>query len=186
MIADILAEAEEKMDAAVAHTKDEFAGIRTGRAHPRHVQQPDGRGVRAGDAHPADRQRPGGRCADGGDHPPFDKSTLHSIEKAIRDSDLGVNPAIDGTIIRCSLPELTEQRRKEYTKLAKTKAEDAKVSIRNVRRHAKDGLDKLVKDKEAGEDEVARAEKQLEDITKKRVDQIDEVLKNKESELLEI
>ncbi len=185
MIADILAEAEEKMDAAVAHTKDEFAGIRTGRAHPGMFNSLMAEAY--GQAMPI-QQIASVQVADARMVviTPFDKSTLHSIEKAIRDSDLGVNPAIDGTIIRCSLPELTEQRRKEYTKLAKTKAEDAKVSIRNVRRHAKDGLDKLVKDKEAGEDEVARAEKQLEDITKKRVDQIDEVLKNKESELLEI
>jgi ribosome recycling factor len=117
---------------------------------------------------------------------PFDRSTLSAVEKAVRDSDLGVNPATDGNAIRVGMPELTEERRKEYAKLAKHKAEDARVAIRNVRRHAKDQLDKLVKDKEVGEDEVTRAEKELESVTKHHTDAVDEVLKNKEAELLEV
>ena len=185
MIADIMKDAKAKMDQAVEHAKEEFGAIRTGRAHPSmfakivataygqdmpiqqlaSVQVVDARMVLI---------------------TPFDRSTLTAVEKAIRDSDLGVNPATDGNAIRVGLPELTEERRKEYTKLAKHKAEDSRVAIRNVRRHAKDALDKLVKDKEAGEDEVGRAEKELETLTKGHTDRIDELLKNKEAELLEV
>ncbi|TFJ95426.1 translation elongation factor Tu [Platysternon megacephalum] len=117
---------------------------------------------------------------------PYDKGAMNAVEKAIRDSDLGVNPSNDGNVMRLVLPQLTEERRREYTKLAKTKAEDAKVSVRNVRRHAKDQVDKLGKDKEVGEDDVTRADKQLDVVTKKYVDLIDEVLKAKEVELLEV
>ena len=108
------------------------------------------------------------------------------LEKALRDSDLGINPTSDGTVIRVSFPQLTEERRREYTKVAKHKAEEARVSVRNIRRHAKDGLDKLQKDGEAGEDDVRRAEKHLDELTHKRVDHIDEILKHKEAELLEV
>ena len=117
---------------------------------------------------------------------PFDKGALTAIEKAIRESDLGANPSNDGTVIRVVLPELTEDRRKEYIKVARTKAEDAKISIRNIRRHAKEILDKLIKDGEAGEDDVRRAEKQLDELTTRTVGHVDEILKHKESELLEV
>ena len=116
---------------------------------------------------------------------PYDKSSLAAIEKAIRDSDLGVNPTNDGNMIRVVLPELTEERRREYIKLARHKGEDAKVSIRNIRRQAKEGSTAL-KDGEAGEDDGRRAEKELDDLTKKHVDTVDELLKHKESELLEV
>jgi ribosome recycling factor len=117
---------------------------------------------------------------------PFDKSALRNIEQAIRDSDLGVNPSNDGNIIRVVFPELTEERRREYIKVAKGKSEDARVSIRAVRRKAKDAIDKLIKDGEVGEDEGRRAEKELDDTTAKYVAQVDELLKHKESELLEV
>jgi ribosome recycling factor len=117
---------------------------------------------------------------------PYDKSSLGVIERAIRDSDLGVNPTNDGTIIRVSFPQLTEERRKEFIKVARHKAEDAKVSIRNIRRKAKDELYRLVKDGETGEDEVVRAEKELDKITAKHVDHVDELLRHKEAELLEV
>ena len=117
---------------------------------------------------------------------PYDRGSMAGIEKSIRDSDLGVNPSNDGHIIRVTLPELTEQRRKEYIKLARHKAEEARISIRGSRRQAKEALDKLVKDKEVGEDEVARAEKQLDAATKKHTDAVDDVLKHKEAELLEV
>jgi ribosome recycling factor len=117
---------------------------------------------------------------------PFDSSSLRNIEEAIRNSDLGVNPSNDGRIIRVVFPQLTEERRREYIKVAKTKGEDAKISIRSVRRKAKETLDKLVKDGETGEDEVRRAEKELDDTTAKYVAQIDELLKHKETELLEV
>jgi ribosome recycling factor len=117
---------------------------------------------------------------------PFDGGSMGAIEKAIRDSDLGVNPTNDGKIIRIVFPQLTEERRKEFIKVARTKAEDSKIAIRNVRRHAKDSLEKLEKDGDAGEDEVARAEKELEKVTHKYVAEVDELLKHKESELLEV
>ena len=117
---------------------------------------------------------------------PFDKSAMAGIERSIRDSDLGVNPTNDGAVIRVTMPQLTEERRREYIKLAKTKAEDARISVRAARRTAKEALDKMVKDKEVGEDEAARAEKQLDAATKKHVDAIDDVLKHKEAELLEV
>jgi ribosome recycling factor len=117
---------------------------------------------------------------------PFDKTALRNIEQAIRDSDLGVNPSNDGNIIRVVFPELTEERRREYIKVAKSKGEDAKVSIRSVRRKAKDAIDKLIKDGEVGEDEGRRAEKELDDTTAKYVAQVDELLKHKEAELLEV
>ena len=115
-----------------------------------------------------------------------DKSAMGAIEKAIRDSDLGVNPTNDGAIIRVVFPQLTEERRKEFIKVAHKKAEDARISIRNVRRHAKDAIEKAVKDGEVGEDEGTRAEKELEVLTKKHVDAIDDALKLKEVELLEV
>jgi ribosome recycling factor len=117
---------------------------------------------------------------------PYDKSAMGAIEKAIRDSDLGVNPTDNGDVIRVTFPELSEERRKEYIKVARTKGEHAKVSIRNIRRTAKEILDKMIKDGEAGEDDVRRAEKELDDITQKHVAKIDELLKHKEAELLEV
>ena len=117
---------------------------------------------------------------------PYDMGAMTAIEKAIRDSDLGVNPTDDGKTIRVVLPELTEERRKEYIKIAKTKAEDAKIAVRNIRRNAKQALDKLEKDGEVGKDDVTGAEKKLDAVTKKHTDTIDELLKHKEAELLEV
>ena len=115
---------------------------------------------------------------------PFDKSALKEIEKAIVAApNLGANVGNDGEIVRVTLPELTEERRKEFVKLVRDKGEQAKVAIRNIRRKAKDDLDAL---KEVGEDEVARAEKDLEATTKTHVDAIDEALRRKEAELLEV
>ncbi|MCK9795633.1 ribosome recycling factor [Isoptericola sp. 4D.3] len=185
MIDDTLLEAEEKMDRAIEVAKEEFAGIRTGRASsgmfskitvdyygaPTPLQQlasfniPDARTVLIS---------------------PFDKGSMTTIEKALRESDLGVNPSNDGNAIRIVMPALTEERRRDYVKLAKTKAEDARISVRNVRRKAKEELDRIVKDGEAGEDEVTRAEKELESLTKRHVDSIDQLLAGKESELLEV
>ena len=117
---------------------------------------------------------------------PFDKGSVSAIEKAIRNSDLGVNPSNDGAIIRVIFPDLSQDRRKEYIKVARHKAEDSRVSIRNIRRHAKDSLDKLVKGGDAGEDEVHRAERELDDLTHTYVGQVDELLRHKEAELLEV
>jgi len=117
---------------------------------------------------------------------PYDMSSKGAIEKAIRESDLGVNPSDDGKVLRVVLPELTEDRRREFIKLAKAKAEDGRVAVRNVRRTAKQALDRAEKDSEISQDDTAGAEKRLDGMTKKHVDTIDEMLRNKEAELLEV
>jgi ribosome recycling factor len=185
VIEETLLEAEEKMDKAVEVAKEDFASIRTGRANPglynkvlvdyygspTPLQQlasfaiPDARTILI---------------------TPFDKTALRDIERALSDSEVGANPSNDGNVIRITIPDLTQERRKEYVKIVKTKGEDAKISIRNIRRKAKETLDKLVKDGEAGEDEGNRAEKELDALTKAHVDGIDELLKRKEAELLEV
>lgn len=185
MLDEIMLETEEKMDKAVEVARNEFSNIRSGRANaamfnsllvdyygaPTPLQQvasvtiPEARTVLIS---------------------PYDRSALSAIDKAIRESDLGVNPTDDGNVIRVVLPALTEERRKEYVKLAKSKGEDARVSVRGVRRKAKDGIDKLVKDGEIGEDEGVRAEKELEELTKRHIEKIDKMLIVKEQELLEV
>jgi ribosome recycling factor len=185
VIDDTLLEAEEKMDKTVTVAKEDLAGIRTGRAHPGLFSKilVDYYGSPTPINQLASFHVVDARMIS---ITPYDRSSMASIERAIRDSDLGVNPTDDGQMIRVSLPELTEERRREYIKLAKHKAEDAKVSIRNVRRHAKDVLDRLARDGEAGEDDVNRAEKQLETLTRTYVEAIDDLLKHKESELLDV
>ena len=185
MISDILNDAEEKMELAIEFAKEEFAAIRTGRAHPAMFAKLTAEyyGAQTPLQQLATFQVPDARVVM---ITPYDPSSVNAIEKSIRDSDLGVNPSNDGKTIRVTLPQLTEERRKEYIKLAKSKAEDARISVRGARRTAKEALDKMVKDKEVGEDEVARAEKQLDATTKKNTDAIDDVLKHKEAELLEV
>jgi ribosome recycling factor len=185
VIDETLFEAEEKMESAVEHAKEEFAAIRTGRAHPAMFAKINAEyyGAYTPIQQLASFQVPEARMVL---VTPYDRGSLPAIEKAIRESDLGVNPSNDGNTIRLVLPELTEQRRKEYIKLAKSKAEDARISVRGARRTAKDALDKLVKDKEVGEDEVARAEKQLDAATKKYTDAVDDLFKHKEADLLAV
>jgi len=185
VIDDVLLEAEEKMEKAVAVAKEEFAVIRTGRAHPAMFSKITAEyyGTQTPVNQLASFHIPEPRMVV---IQPFDKSSLAAIEKAVRNSDLGVNPANDGTIIRVVFPELSEERRKEYIKIARHKAEDSRVSIRNIRRHGKDSLDKLVKGGDAGEDEGRRAERELDDLTHTYVGQVDELLKHKEAELLEV
>jgi ribosome recycling factor len=185
VIADIISDAEQKMARAIDYAKEEFAAIRTGRAHPAMFAKltADYYGSPTPIQQLASFQVPEARMVL---ITPYDRSAMAGIERAIRDSDLGVNPTDDGNVIRVTLPELTEERRREYIRLARTKAEEARVSIRGVRRSAKDDIDKLVKDSEVGEDEAARAEKQLDAATKKHTDAVDELLKRKESELLEV
>ncbi len=185
MIDETLLEAEEKMEKAVAVAKEDFGAIRTGRAHPAMFAKimVDYYGAMTPVNQLASFQAPEPRMAIVS---PYDKNALGSIERAIRDSDLGVNPSNDGAIIRVVFPQLTEERRKEYIKVARHKAEEARVAIRNVRRHAKDSLEKIVKEGEAGEDDGRRAEKELEDVTHRYVAQVDELLKHKEAELLEV
>ncbi len=185
MIDETLFEAEEKMDKAVEVAKDDFGTIRTGRANaamfskvfvdyygtPTPLQQLASFNVTEARTILVS---------------PFDKSSTAAIEKALRDSDLGVNPTNDGNVIRVVLPALTEERRRDFVKLAKHKAEDARIAVRSIRRRAKEELDRIVKDGEAGEDEGARAEKELEALTKKHVETIDHLLVAKEAELLEV
>jgi ribosome recycling factor len=185
VIDDTLLEAEEKMEKAVAVAKEEFAGIRTGRAHPAMFSKitVEYYGTQTPVNQLASFHIPEPRMVV---IQPFDKSSLGAIEKAIRNSDLGVNPANDGSIIRVVLPELSEERRRDYIKIVRHKAEDGKVSIRNIRRHAKDSIDKVVKGGEAGEDDGRRAERELDELTHTYVTQVDELLKHKEAELLEV
>jgi len=182
---EILLEAEEKMDKAIAVAREDFATIRTGRATPAMFNKimVDYYGTPTPVHQLASFQTPEARMII---IAPYDKGSSGAIEKALRDSDLGINPTTDGNVIRVVLPQLTEERRKEYIKVARHKAEDSRVSVRNIRRHAKDQLERLQKDGEVGEDEVRRAEKHLDEITHKHVDHIDEVLKHKEAELLEV
>lgn len=185
MIDDTLLEAEEKMDKAVSVARDDFATIRAGRATPGLFAKivVDYYGAPTPVQQLASFQIPEPRMAL---ITPYDKGSTGAIEKAIRDSDLGVNPTNDGNVIRVVFPQLTEERRREMIKVARGKAEDARVSIRAVRRHAKDALDKLVKDGETGEDEVTRAEKELERTTHSYVEKVDDLLRAKEAELLEV
>lgn len=185
MIEDALLEAEDKMDKAVEVAKDNFAGIRTGRVNPGlfsgvlvdYYGSPTPLQQLASFATPEARTLL---------ITPFDKSSMGAIESALRDSDLGANPSNDGTVIRVTMPELTAERRKEYIKLAHSQGEDAKISIRHVRRAAKDAIDKLVKDGEVGEDDGTRGEKELDALTKKYVETVDTLLKSKEAELSEV
>ncbi|WP_194925036.1 ribosome recycling factor [Catenulispora pinisilvae] len=185
MIDETLLEAEEKMDKAVEVAKEDLSGVRTGRANPAMFSKltADYYGTPTPLSQMASFQVQDARMVV---ISPYDKTALGAIERSIRDSDLGVNPSSDGVVIRVVFPQLTEERRKAYIKVAKTKGEDAKISIRSIRRHAKESLDKLSKDGNAGEDDVRRAEKQLDDLTQKHTAQIDELLKHKESELLEV
>lgn len=185
MIDQTLREAETKMEKAVEHTREEFAAIRTGRAHPAMFAQitADYYGQPTPLQQLASFQVPEPRTVI---IQPYDQGAKGAIEKAIRESDLGVNPSDDGKVLRVTLPELTEERRKEYIKLARTKAEDGKIAVRGVRRNAKQAMDKAEKDSEISKDDNTGGEKRLDGLTKKYVDTIDEVLKNKEAELLDV
>lgn len=185
MIDDILLEAEEKMTKAVEVAREDLGGIRTGRANvgmfnklevdyygaPTPLQQlasmtiPEARTVLIS---------------------PYDKSSMQAIEKTLRESDLGVNPSNDGVVIRVMLPTLTEERRRDYVKLAKSKGEDARVSVRSIRRKAREDLEKLSKDGDVGEDEANRAQTELDSLTRQHTDEVDALLAGKEKELLEV
>jgi ribosome recycling factor len=185
VIDETLFEAEEKMERAIEFAKDEFAAIRTGRATPAmfarividYYGSPTPLPQMASIAIPEPRMVI---------IKPHDPNLLKAVEKAIRDSDLGVNPNNEGTQIRIIVPQMTEERRRDMIKVARHKGEEAKIAIRNVRRKAKEELDRIVKDGEAGEDEGRRAEKELEDLTHRFVAHVDELLKHKEAELLEV
>ena len=185
VIDDTLLEAEEKMERAIEHAKEELATIRTGRATPGMFSKIliDYYGSPTPVSQMASIAIPEPRMAI---IKPYDASQLAAMERAIRDSDLGVNPNNEGTQLRILLPQMTEERRRDMIKVARHKGEEAKVAIRNVRRKGKEELDRIVKDGEAGEDDGRRAEKELDDVTHRYVAIVDELVKHKEAELLEV
>ncbi|HVM20311.1 MAG TPA: ribosome recycling factor [Egibacteraceae bacterium] len=185
MIDELMMEAELKMSAAVDHTRGEFAKIRTGRANPglitdlpvEYYGAPTPLQQVAGVSVPEPRMLLVS---------PYDQSALKAIERAIAQADLGLNPSNDGKVIRVVFPELTEERRKEFVRLARERAEEGRIAIRNVRRSAKHDIGKLANDSEITEDDERRADKELQDVTDKYVHEIDALLANKEKELLEV
>ncbi|MEX2504171.1 MAG: ribosome recycling factor [Egicoccus sp.] len=182
---DVVLDADHRMDQAVEKVSQDFGSIRTGRANPQLLNRitVDYYGAPTPLQQLANFAVPEPRILLVN---PFDKGSINQIEKAIRESDLGLNPASDGGVIRCVFPELTEERRKDFIKLAKQAAEDGKVAIRNVRRSARDQMQKLEDDGEVGADEHDRYQKMLEDMTGKHVAQIDKLLDQKETDLLEV
>lgn len=184
-IADVTADTQRRMDAAVEKVAEDFGRIRTGRANPQLLEKiiVDYYGAPTPLQQMANFSVPEGRILVVN---PFDKSMLNDVEKAIRDADLGLNPSNDGQIIRCVFPELTEDRRKEYIKMAKQAAEEGKIAIRNVRRSARDAISKLEDDGDVGADEAERANKKLEEVTSTHVARIDALLDQKEHDLLEV
>jgi ribosome recycling factor len=184
VIADVLAEASERMAKAVEVAKDDFATVRTGRANPQLFQRipVDYYGSPTPLGQLASLQTPEARMLV---VTPYDKTALKEIERAIATfPNIGGTPSNDGAVIRVVMPELTQDRRREFVKIVRGKGEDAKVSVRNIRRRAKDDLDALKT--EVGDDDVARGEKELEALTRRHIEQIDEALKRKEAELLEV
>ena len=184
-MASVIDQANAQMGKSVEATKENFSGIRTGRANPALLNGliVDYYGAPTPIKAVATIGVPEPRTLS---ITPFDPSQANAVEKAIRDSDLGVSPRRDGNVIRVTMPELTEERRKEYVKLAKTKAEDGKVAVRNIRRKAKESIDKAVKGGEMGEDEGDRLLKELDKVTKRTTDELDVLLESKQKEIMEV
>jgi ribosome recycling factor len=185
MIADVLKDAGRRMDRSVENAAGGFQAIRTGRANKALFDriEVDYYGT------PTPLQALASiaiREARSVAITPYDRTALAAIEKAIRNSDLGVNPSDDGGVIMINLPELTAERRKEYVKLARSRAEEGRVSVRQARHKAKEALAKIQKDGDAGEDDVRHASDKLESMTRTRITKIDELLSHKEAELLEV
>ncbi len=184
-MANLVDQAKSQMEKSIESTKENFAGIRTGRANPallngitvEYYGAPTPLKAVATIGVPETRTL---------SVTPFDPSQANAVEKALRDSDLGASPRRNGAQILLTMPELTEDRRKEYVKLAKTKAEDGKVAVRNIRRKAKESIDKAVKDGEMGEDEGERLLKDLDKVTKQVTDQLDALLDSKQKEIMEV
>lgn len=185
MIDDVMLSTEEKMEKALEAAKGELAAIRTGRANPAMFNQilVDYYGAPTPLQQLASLTIPEARTVIVS---PFDRSAMKAITTAIRESDLGVNPTDDGTIIRVTLPALTEERRRDYVKLARNRAEESRIQVRGIRGKSKKELEAIKKDGGAGEDEVKRAENELDALTRRFVEKIDAALAAKESELLEV
>ena len=180
-----LEDAKDKMDKAIAHTREDFGGVRTGRASPSFVEnlKVEYYGTETPLKQLAGFNVPEARLLV---ITPYDKSSIKSIEKAIQNSDLGINPSNDGAVIRLSFPALTEERRKDLVKMVHHKAEDGRVAIRNIRRATRKDLESLEHDGDIGGDELERAEKELEKATHDHIAEIDRMLQHKEAELLEV
>ena len=185
MIDDVMLEAEEKMEQALEAAKRELASIRTGRANPSMFNSilVDYYGAPTALQQLAGITIPEARTVIVS---PYDRSAMKAITTAIRESDLGVNPTDDGTIIRVTLPALTEERRRDYVKLARSRAEESRVQVRGIRGRSKKELEAIKRAGEAGEDDVKRAETELDALTRRFVEAIDAALSAKESELLEV
>lgn len=185
MIDEALFEAEEKMEKAITVAKEDLGSIRTGRANPSMFSRLviDYYGAPTPITQIASINVPEPRLVV---IKPYEAAMLGAIETSIRNSDLGFNPSNDGALIRINVPQLTEERRREFAKQARGKGEDARVTVRNIRRKTMEELGRIQKDGEAGEDEVGRAEKELDKVTAKYVAIIDDLVKNKETELLEV
>ncbi len=185
MIEETILDAIEKMEKAVEHVQGQFLTVRTGRATPALVEKlmVEYYGSQVPLQQLAGFQVPEARMLV---VKPHDRGAIGAIEKAIQASDLGLNPSNDGIVIRLAIPALTEERRKEYVKVAKSMAEDARVVVRNIRRDARKTMETAEKDGDISKDELERAEKELEKITHDHVDSIDKALGRKEQELLEV
>jgi ribosome recycling factor len=179
-----LKDASHKMEQAVTHLKEDLAGIRTGRATPAVLNRVtvDYYGAPTPLNQLASITVPEPRLLTVS---PFDKNAMSAIEKAIQQSDLGITPSNDGQLIRLAFPPLTGERRKELVKQVHGRAEDGRVAVRNVRRHAKEELEKLERGGDISEDDLVRAEKELQKLTDQRVSEIDEIQRHKEEELME-
>jgi len=180
-----LKDADHKMKRAVEVTREEFSGVRTGRATPAILNRVmvDYYGTPTPLNQLASFSVPEPRLLM---IQPYDRNAMAAMEKAIMQSDLGLTPSNDGQVIRLSFPQLTEERRKELIRVVHQRAEEGRVSVRNVRRHAKDDLERLKKDGQISEDDLNRSEKELQKLTDQHVDEIDELLSHKEKELLEV
>lgn len=185
MIDDTLLEAEDFMSRSVEHVREDLTTIRTGRANPAMFNGvfAEYYGVRTPITQMATISVPEPRMLI---IKPYEMSVMQDVENAIRNSDLGVNPTNDGQVLRVTIPQLTEERRRELVKVSKAKGEDAKIAIRNIRRKGMDSLSKIQKDGDAGEDEVKAAEKDLEKVTQQYVGQVDSLVDSKEKELMEV
>jgi ribosome recycling factor len=181
----VIDDCHDKMRKAVTHLQSEFSAVRTGRASSALVEKlkVDAYGSEVPLQQIAGFGVPEPRVLT---ISPYDKGTIKAIEKAIQQSDLGINPSNDGEIIRLTFPELTEERRRDLVKIVRNRAEEARVAVRNVRRQSRHELEALEKDHEIGKDDLDRSEKELEKRTHDVIAEIDDMLRHKETELLEV
>jgi ribosome recycling factor len=180
-----LKEADHKMERAVEVTREEFSGVRTGRATPAILNRVmvDYYGTATPMNQLASFSVPEPRLLV---IQPYDRNAVPAMEKAIMQSDLGLSPSNDGQVIRLAFPQLTEERRKELIRVVHGRAEEGRVAVRNVRRHAKEDLERLKKDGEISEDDLNRSEKALQKLTDQHIARIDELVSHKEQELMEV